>query len=848
MYNRTTPEEQRWIVRIILKDMNISVKETTIFSVFHPNAQDLFNSCSDLKKVAWELWDPSRRLNEEDTTVRIFSAFAPMLCRRPTKNIDETVKEMQGAKFIIEEKLDGERMQLHKRGNEFFYCSRKGKDYTYLYGKHIGEGSLTPFIGDAFDSRVHSIILDGEMLVWDPISNRNLPFGTLKSAALDKTRKQSTPRPCFKVFDLLYLNGQSILKKSTMYRKKNMRACIKEVSGRLEFTKEFSGTSAKDIREKMDEVMNDRGEGLVIKHPSSEYGLNARNKDWIKVKPEYMDNLGETFDLLVVAGSYGSRSKRSGAVSTLVCAAFEDRGINEDDPTYTTFVRIGTGLSYADYLWVRSKPWKEWDKKNPPSWLRTAAKGDEDKGDLYLEPQDSFIIKVKAAEITAASGYHIGWTMRFPRAVGIRDDLTIMDCASATAVLEHARSLTNKRKVLLGEMDSLPSRKKRKTVRTAAKPTILPQYAGPSLKDIPVQSDLFEGKKFKVEADPKSFTGEEDKAELVKLIHTHGGALAQVIRPARNFFIVFEGKYIPHGLQLAINKGLVDVIRPNWIKESAQEAECVPFETRHFFAPSDDRRETEGWDDVNFEDVAKGEDDEAEDAPKTPASPAERASTPKQKEEEDQSPWFRGESSARPGKSKRKASDISGSDTESESDYDSDGDRNAGAPDLEGAGVEVEDEWVGKEEDDDTQTLATQYEDNELDALQDQQTGTKMGEDDDTMHYDTELIFRHLMFYLDTPPNAQAHNITVKTSKFEKAIVNSFAEIEEKLTSNGARVTTSLDDPKLTHVILDTRDTSRRTELNKRTSKPKRRYLVVSDWVDACLGEETLLEESEFAP
>ena len=29
-----------------------------------------------------------------------------------------------------------------------------------------------------------SIILDGEMLVWDPVSERNLPFGTLKTAAL----------------------------------------------------------------------------------------------------------------------------------------------------------------------------------------------------------------------------------------------------------------------------------------------------------------------------------------------------------------------------------------------------------------------------------------------------------------------------------------------------------------------------------------------------------------------------------------------------------------------------------------------------------------------------------------
>jgi DNA ligase-4 len=45
--------------------MVISVKETTVFGVFHSDAQDLFNICSDLKKVAWELWDPSRRLDAE---------------------------------------------------------------------------------------------------------------------------------------------------------------------------------------------------------------------------------------------------------------------------------------------------------------------------------------------------------------------------------------------------------------------------------------------------------------------------------------------------------------------------------------------------------------------------------------------------------------------------------------------------------------------------------------------------------------------------------------------------------------------------------------------------------------
>lgn len=177
VYNNCTANEQRWISRIILKDMIISVKEATIFSVFHPDAQDLYNTCSDLKKVAYELWDPSVRLRAEDKGVQLFQAFTPMLCKRPTRKIEETVREMGGSDFIIEEKLDGERMQLHKRGNEYFYCSRcveslqsltfpstfssKGKDYTYLYGKHIGTGSLTPHIDKAFDSRVNEY--DGEI-------------------------------------------------------------------------------------------------------------------------------------------------------------------------------------------------------------------------------------------------------------------------------------------------------------------------------------------------------------------------------------------------------------------------------------------------------------------------------------------------------------------------------------------------------------------------------------------------------------------------------------------------------------------------------------------------------------
>jgi ATP-dependent DNA ligase len=60
----------------------------------------------------------------QDKSIHLFRAFAPMLCKRPTGNIEDSVKDMEGHTFFLEEKLDGERIQLHKRRNEYFYCSR----------------------------------------------------------------------------------------------------------------------------------------------------------------------------------------------------------------------------------------------------------------------------------------------------------------------------------------------------------------------------------------------------------------------------------------------------------------------------------------------------------------------------------------------------------------------------------------------------------------------------------------------------------------------------------------------------------------------------------------------------
>lgn len=107
----------------------------------------------------------------------------------------------------MEEKLDGERMQLHMRGSaaQWFYCSRKAKDYSERLYSDSADHSLPVWrasgrrqldavhlgcvprgraqVGAEVFKANDSVILDGEMMVWDPILEKYLAFGTLKTAA-----------------------------------------------------------------------------------------------------------------------------------------------------------------------------------------------------------------------------------------------------------------------------------------------------------------------------------------------------------------------------------------------------------------------------------------------------------------------------------------------------------------------------------------------------------------------------------------------------------------------------------------------------------------------------------------
>jgi len=155
------------------------------------------------------------------------------------------------------------------------------------------------------------------------------------------------------------------------------------------------------------------------------------------------------------------------------------------------------------------------------------------------------------------------------------------------------------------------------------------------------------------------------------------------------------------------------------------------------------------------------------------------------------------------------------------------------------------DEWIavepsGSETLDSFQVLSLSEE-----KAQTQPEDAVMGEASER-EYDTIVIFKHLCFYVDSPENGRKNEMVVNT-KYEKEISDHFHKVSRHIEENGGKIV-DLDNPKLTHVVLDKRDVSRRITLMQRTSQPKRRRLVISDYIQACLDEETLLDEEEFAP
>ncbi|CAI6332252.1 unnamed protein product [Periconia digitata] len=614
-YRRMNAEEMTWLIRIILRYMKIGATEKTVFDIWHPDAEALFNISSNLRRVCWELHDPETRLEGDETGISLMQCFQPQLAAFQPKvgSFEKLVAKLRPQdnddSFWIEEKLDGERMQLHMiedpeapGGRLFGFWSRKAKDYAYLYGKHFsGEeaGALTRFIKNAFSKNVRNIVLDGEMITWDMDIDHIVGFGTLKTAALSEKESSADTktgqRPLFRVFDCLYLNDTLLTPYTLRDRRKALESAVKGVHRRLEIHPYLEVRSYVEIEPELRKVVENSSEGLVLKNPRSMYRLNDRNNDWIKVKPEYMSEFGESLDCVVIGGYFGS-GHRGGVHSSFLCGLLINKEAQEGDPGYGkcwSLFKVGGGLTRDDYAAIRGRTegkWTDWDARRPPPLIELGGHKDNrqhERPDQWIHPSDSVVLECKAASVEGSDRFRMGFTLRFPRFKKLRTDKKWNQALSYDEFLELRNTVEREQDEKEKEFKIEQSR--RKKARTEKKPLVVAgnddfttPYAGPNTK-------ILEGLNFYIMTD-QVYPVKKSKAELEALVKANGGKIVQRDSINDKKLIIVADKRLVKVSSLQ-KRNVYNIVKPIWLHDCIRQNEIdastrylLPFEAnRHMF-------------------------------------------------------------------------------------------------------------------------------------------------------------------------------------------------------------------------------------------------------------------------
>ncbi|KAN0133276.1 hypothetical protein V8E53_009000 [Lactarius tabidus] len=353
----------------------------------------------------------------------------PMLAK-PTKAIGEVLDRFEDKRFTCEYKYDGERAQVHKLADGTVgVFSRNSEDMSKKYPDLIEQ--LPHFIKE----NTKTFVLDAEAVAIDRTTGKLMPFQELsKRKRKDVKVEDIQIRVCLFAFDLLYLNGEPLLRKNLTERRELLRQHFQPVDFEFQFAKSSDSEKTEDIQTFLDESVKDGCEGLMVKMLESEasyYEPSRRSVNWLKLKKDYLAGIGDSLDLVVVGGYYG-KGKRTNVYGAFLLACYD-----ADSEEYQTICKIGTGFSEealaAHYAVLQPL---EIDK------VRGDVKVGGAKPDVWFEPK--VVWEVLTADLslspvyTAAQGLieERGISLRFPRFIRVRDDKGADDATAPEQVAE----------------------------------------------------------------------------------------------------------------------------------------------------------------------------------------------------------------------------------------------------------------------------------------------------------------------------------------------------------------------------------------------------------------------------
>lgn len=301
----------------------------------------------------------------------------PMLAQTATDVADAL--ERLGGTAVLEAKLDGARVQIHRKGSEVSVFTRSLDDVTHRLPEVVEATLALP---------ATDLIADAEAIALRP-DNRPQPFQVTAARFGRKTANDLEPLSVF-FFDLLHIDGQDLLDLPTGQRLSALDALVP----RDQRVDRVVTTESAVAQEFLDRTLAAGHEGVMAKSPTAPYEAGRRGAGWLKVKPVH------TLDLVVLAVERGS-GRRTGKLSNIHLGA--------RDPDTGGYVMLGKtfkGMTDAMLAWQTDR-FRELQVSDD-GWLVT------------VRPEQ--VVEIAFDGVQRSSRYPGGVALRFARVLRYRDD------------------------------------------------------------------------------------------------------------------------------------------------------------------------------------------------------------------------------------------------------------------------------------------------------------------------------------------------------------------------------------------------------------------------------------------
>jgi DNA ligase-1 len=386
LFRRATPLEAKYIAKIAIGEMRHGVQDGIVLDAVAQLAattgdgvRRAFQAIGDVGELArMARTDPASLASAE---VVLFRPIKPMLAQTAA-DVAEAFVEL-GGRLALEWKLDGARLQIHKRGDEVRLFSRRMKDIT----------ASLPDVAALVSSRAaaETAIFEGEVI---PVAEgRPLPFQELMRRFRRKRNVEEMIAEvpvALALFDILHLDGRPLLDLPARER----WLALEPARGGLDTVGRSLPIDAAEGTAFYDQAVAAGYEGVMAKALDSPYTPGVRGKSWLKIKHDV------TLDLVVVAADWGY-GRRHGWLSNYHLAARDaaSGGLVEVGKTFK-------GLTDAQFAAMTE--------------LLLRLKLREERGTVFVRPE--VVVEVKFNDIQKSPTYACGMALRFARIVRIRDD------------------------------------------------------------------------------------------------------------------------------------------------------------------------------------------------------------------------------------------------------------------------------------------------------------------------------------------------------------------------------------------------------------------------------------------